>query len=96
LLLILQHDLILNALKVMVSIVHAKDALYMEFGMLLKTSKIICPGVNHAAKMNESFRNKDDPENHMGFSLESSLENKTDRYDDYFYSRLHASSLHLV
>jgi len=37
-----------------------------------KTSKVIYPGVNHAARTNESFRNKDDPEHHMG---ESPLEN---------------------
>lgn len=37
-----------------------------------KASKVIYPGVGYAIRTNESFRNKDDPEHHMG---KSPLEN---------------------
>lgn len=40
--------------------------------LIKKTSKVIYPGVSYAARTNESFRNKDDPEHHMG---KSPLEN---------------------
>jgi len=40
--------------------------------LLKKTSKVIYPDDNYAARTNESFRNKDDPRHHME---ESPLEN---------------------
>lgn len=47
-------------------IVHAKDdTIYGIRHVIGKSSKVIYPGINYAARTNESFRNKDDPEHHI-------------------------------
>lgn len=45
-----------------------KCTIYGVRDLIKKTSKVIYPGVNYAARTNESFRNKDDLEHYMGKS----------------------------